>query len=113
ENQRVLDAVTALRKGDLSNLGALLYQSHAGLQDEYEVSCPEIDYLVDFTRDYPGVLGSRIMGGGFGGCSLNLIHKDAVSGLIDRLAPAYKQKFSKSLSWFLAKPSGGTSVSWI
>jgi len=112
ENQRVLDAVAALRRGDLPNLGALLYQSHDGLRDEYEVSCPEIDYLVDFTLDYPEVLGSRIMGGGFGGCSLNLIHKKAVSNLIGRLAPAYKQEFGKTLSWFVAKPSGGTSFSW-
>lgn len=113
ENQRVLDAEVALRRGDLPTLGDLLYQSHVGLRDEYEVSCPEIDYLVDFTRDYPEVLGSRIMGGGFGGCSLNLVHEKAVSNLVDRLAPSYNQKFGKTLSWFVAKPSGGTSFSWI
>jgi galactokinase len=113
ENQRVLLAVKALEKGDLRQLGQLLYQSHSGLQKDYEVSCPEIDFLVDYTRDNPGVLGSRIMGGGFGGCSLNLIHKDAVAGLIEELSPAYRDKFGKSLSWFVANPSGGTSVNWI
>jgi len=113
ENQRVLDAVAALSSVDLPNLGALLYQSHTGLRDEYEVSCAEIDFLVDFTRDYTGVLGSRIMGGGFGGCSLNLIHKDSISDLINQLTPAYQKKFGKSLSWFVAQPSGGTAVSWV
>ncbi|MCX2718883.1 galactokinase [Lentiprolixibacter aurantiacus] len=113
ENYRVLEAVSAIRQGDLDRLGALLYQSHHGLQYEYEVSCPEIDFLVEFTRDYPGILGSRIMGGGFGGCSLNLIHRDRVTELVDQLAPAYREKFGKSLSWFVAKPSGGAAVSWI
>lgn len=113
ENQRVLEAVAALQEGDLKELGDLLYQSHAGLQHGYEVSCPEIDFLVDFTRDNPGVLGSRIMGGGFGGCSLNLIRKDSVTDLIEHLKPVYKEKFGKSLSWFVANPSGGTAVSWV
>lgn len=110
ENQRVLDAVTALRAGDLPGLGALLYKSHAGLRDEYEVSCAEIDFLVDFTLDNPAVLGARIMGGGFGGCSLNLIHKEAIPKLIAQLAPAYEEKFNKKLSWFVANPSEGTSL---
>ncbi len=110
ENQRVLEAVTALRKGDLPRLGQLLYQSHAGLRDDYEVSCSEIDFLVDFTEDYEGVLGARIMGGGFGGCSLNLIHKELIPEFVDRVTPAYKDKFNKALSWFIAQPSEGTAI---
>ena len=112
ENQRVLDAVEALQEGHLPRLGALLYQSHAGLRDEYEVSCPEIDFLVDFTQDYPEVLGARIMGGGFGGCSLNLIHKEAITDLMAHMGPAYREKFGKSLSWHVAQPSGGTSITY-
>lgn len=112
ENQRVLDAVEALQEGDLLHLGALLYQSHAGLRDEYEVSCPEIDFLVDFTLDRPEVLGARIMGGGFGGCSLNLIHKEAIPDLMAHIGPAYREKFGKSLSWHIAQPSGGTSFTF-
>ncbi len=110
ENQRVLEAVSALQKGDLALLGKLLYQSHAGLRDDYEVSCAEIDFLVDFTREYEGVLGARIMGGGFGGCSLNLIHKEVVPEFIARVAPAYQEKFNKTLSWFIAQPSEGTAI---
>lgn len=110
ENQRVLDAVAALKKGDLSRMGELMYQSHAGLRDDYEVSCAEIDFLVDFTLEYEDVQGARIMGGGFGGCSLNLIHKDVVPEFIARVAPAYHEKFNKTLSWFIANPSEGTSI---
>ena len=112
ENQRVLQAVNALQKKDLVQLGALLYQSHEGLRDDYEVSCTEIDFLVDFTHQYQEVLGSRIMGGGFGGCSLNLIHKEAAPDLIAQIGPAYQEKFGKSLSWHIAQPSGGTSFTY-
>ncbi|MBT8210999.1 MAG: galactokinase, partial [Eudoraea sp.] len=88
----------------------LMYLSHAGLRDDYEVSCAEIDFLVDFTQEYEGVLGARIMGGGFGGCSLNLIHKEVVPEFIARVEPAYQEKFNKTLSWFIANPSEGTSI---
>ena len=110
ENRRVLDAVAALKKGNLSHMGELMYQSHAGLRDDYEVSCAEIDFLVDFAQAYQGVLGARIMGGGFGGCSLNLIHKDAVPEFIAGVVPAYQENFNKTLSWFMANPSEGTSI---
>ena len=112
ENQRVLASVKALQDGNLPYLGTLLYQSHAGLRDEYEVSCPEIDFLVDFTQDYSEVLGARIMGGGFGGCSLNLIHKEAITDLVALIGPTYQEKFGKSLSWHVAQPSGGTSFTY-
>ncbi len=110
ENQRVLRAVEALKSGDLLQLGDLLYKSHEGLQYEYQVSCPEIDFLVDFTRAKETVLGARIMGGGFGGCSLNLIDKGAVEEFIKQIGPAYQEKFGIKLSWFLADPSGGTRM---
>lgn len=76
ENIRVLDACGALEKKDMQRFGSLMYDSHAGLKDEYEVSCPELDILVDITKQMSYVLGARMMGGGFGGCTINLIKSD-------------------------------------
>ena len=73
ENQRVTNACNALEKSDFHEFGNLMYQSHAGLRDEFEVSCKELDILVEATMDMDYVLGSRMMGGGFGGCTINLI----------------------------------------
>lgn len=93
ENERVLQACSALQAGDWSTFGALLYQSHEGLQHEYEVTCVETDFLVDFTRTEPSVAGSRQMGGGFGGCTLNLVRKEALEGFLERITHAYQQAF--------------------
>ena len=97
ENQRVLQARTALENKDLSKFGQLLYDSHEGLRHKYEVSCPELDFLVDFSRDKPYVLGSRMVGGGFGGCTLNLIHEDSVSSYQDEVSRAYMDRFDIKL----------------
>ncbi|MEO1628213.1 MAG: galactokinase, partial [Bacteroidota bacterium] len=79
ENERVRTASQALQAGQLDRFGQLMFQSHEGLSKEYEVSCIELDFLVDFMRQFPEqVWGARMMGGGFGGCTLNLIHKDAI-----------------------------------
>ncbi len=78
ENRRVLDAAKALKAGDMHALGQLMYQSHEGLSRQYQVSCAELDLLVELARHCEGVLGARMMGGGFGGCTINLIHKDHI-----------------------------------
>ena len=78
ENKRAISFFNSLNQADFQSCGQLLYESHTGLKDLYEVSCPEIDFLVDLTKPLAEVLGSRIMGGGFGGCTLNLIQKDAL-----------------------------------
>jgi galactokinase len=93
ENERVERAGKALAGSDWAALGALLYQSHEGLQHEYEVSCPEMDFLVDFTRSYEAVAGARMMGGGFGGCTLNLIHRDAVADFSGKIRHAYQDAY--------------------
>ena len=93
ENDRVLEARRALKKGDLIGFGRLLYASHEGLRHEYEVSCPELDFLVDFSRNRPEVLGSRMMGGGFGGCTLNLVLRDKRSEYLEEVSRAYAQRF--------------------
>jgi galactokinase len=95
ENSRVLQAVSALERGDMNALGTLLSQSHRGLRDDYQVSCPEVDFLVETAESLPGVLGARIMGGGFGGCSLNLVRKDAVKAVSSQLCTAYRASFGR------------------
>jgi galactokinase len=98
ENQRTLDAARVLKKGSLKTFGQLMYESHEGLSKEYEVSCAELDFLVNFTKDKEQVLGSRMMGGGFGGCTINLVHKDYVDTLIDEASTAYKKEFGIDLT---------------
>jgi galactokinase len=78
ENQRVLDAIAAFSAGDLDEVGRLFYASHASLRDRYEVSSPELDALVDIAEATPGVVGARLTGAGFGGCTINLVRRHAV-----------------------------------
>ncbi len=89
ENQRVLDAVHALETGDHQALGALMAASQATMRDRYEISCPEIDVLVEIAVATPGVVGSRLTGGGFGGCTVSLVAPDAVESLRRRVERDY------------------------
>jgi galactokinase len=97
ENKRVDKACGALRQGSLDQLGLLLYASHAGLQHDYEVSCRELDLLVKLVRDETFVLGARMMGGGFGGCTINIIHKDSINALVEKIAPVFKENTGREL----------------
>jgi galactokinase len=81
ENRRVVDTIAAFEAGDLATVGRLFYASHASLRDLYEVSSPELDALVEIARATPGVIGARLTGAGFGGCTINLVHRDAVPAL--------------------------------
>jgi galactokinase len=110
ENQRVLKASEQLKNNDLVSLGKLLYESHEGQSKKYEVSCPELDFLVDFSRDWEEVLGARMVGGGFGGCTLNIIHREAVGSFVDAASKAYQKKFAIELSPFQTVPSQGTTI---
>ena len=110
ENQRVLQAAEALKNNDLEKLGKLMLASHSGLQNEYEVSCEELDFLVDFSRSAPQVLGSRMMGGGFGGCTINLIHKDYLQQYVNEVSDAYKKEFGIDLHPIQVRPSRGTHL---
>lgn len=91
ENKRVDKVCEALKQGSLDQAGQLLYESHAGLQYDYEVSSKELDLLVKLVKDETFVLGSRMMGGGFGGCTINIIHQDAIDALIAKIGPVYKE----------------------
>lgn len=100
EIERVEQATKALEQNDLQKLGQLLYQTHHGLSKLYAVSCPELDFLVDQTKAMKEVLGSRMMGGGFGGCTLNLVLKSYTPLFKEILTQAYEKRFYKSPSFY-------------
>jgi len=110
ENKRVLEACEYLENGNIEKLGTLLYETHTGLRDEYEVSCPEIDFLVDFAKDFGGVAGARIMGGGFGGCTINLVQKEKVDNFIEAAKTAYFEQFNIQSEHYLIDISDGTDI---
>lgn len=107
ENQRTIDAVTALKAGDIESFGKLMNQSHISLRDDYDVSCEEIDILVDLAWKIPGVLGSRITGGGFGGCTVSIVKNDAVDHFIDKLGKAYKEKTGHEAEFYVVEIGDG------
>ena len=110
ENKRVLEMAEAFRQNNLETVGSLLYEAHHGISKLYEVSCPESDFLVEFAKMNPSILGARQTGGGFGGCTLNIIHKDALEDFITTASKAYYEKFNIRLEAFEVAPSGGTSI---
>jgi galactokinase len=107
ENRRTLDAADALKAGDLGMVGELMYASHDSLRDDYEVSCEELDFLVDAARRSDGVFGSRMTGGGFGGCTVTLVETEKVNELTNQLAEKYEKRFGRECETFLVKPSQG------
>ena len=110
ENQRTLAAVQALKEEDILEVGALMYKAHEDLSKNYEVSCQELDFLVDYTKDLPFVVGSRMMGGGFGGCTINLVHKDFIEMFIEKMSKVYNETFNIALTPIAVGISNGTSV---
>ncbi len=98
----------ALTKRDYSACGKLMYASHASLRDDYQVSCPELDALVEIARSVPGVIGARMTGGGFGGCIVALTQADAVEPLTQSIAQQYPTRFpGKQATTFATIPSEG------
>jgi galactokinase len=110
ENERVLRAVQHLKSGNVQGLGELMLRSHDGLSKEYEVSCPELDWLVESVRHNPLVLGARMMGGGFGGCTINIIRDGAITDLIEYLAVNYEKEMGKKLTTYIAQTSEGEII---
>ena len=107
ENERVLNAVKTLKNQEFAKLGQLMYQSHESLKNDYAVSCTELDFLVAATHDKPYILGSRMMGGGFGGCTINLIEKNRVTEFIEIVSEVYHQYFGISPTpYFLTIENG-------
>ncbi len=94
EKYRVLEVCVALEEGDYEEVGKKMFETHHGLSKEYEVSCPELDFLNDIAKNC-GVTGSRIMGGGFGGCTINLVSDELYDNFIATAKKSYKEKFGK------------------
>jgi galactokinase len=110
ENNRVLAASEALEAGNLKKLGKLMYLSHAGLSKKYEVSCAELDFLVEQTQDKDYVLGARMMGGGFGGCTINLIEKSRSKEFVAESSVLYEEEFGFVPTAFYLSVEGGTKI---
>ena len=109
ENQRVLDAVLALKAGDLKKLGSLLNESHASLKNDYEVTGLELDTLAETSQKQPGCLGARMTGAGFGGCAIALVHKDNVDGFIENVQKEYTARVGYSAGFFVCSSGDGVS----
>jgi len=110
ENERLLEGCEDLKKGDLKSLGKKMFRTHEGLSKEYEVSSKELDFLVDAVRNDPNVVGARMMGGGFGGCTINIIREEAIDALIDKLGVRYEKNLGKELTAYIAQIEDGTSL---
>ncbi|XP_018027850.1 galactokinase-like, partial [Hyalella azteca] len=103
EITRTQEAVAALKRRDYKTFGKLMTESHNSLRNEYEVSCPELDALVEAALGVPGVLGSRMTGGGFGGCTVTLVEAGSVDALLSRV----KEQYSGQPTFYVAAPAGG------
>lgn len=110
ENQRVLDAVAALERQDIAQFGQLMNQSHQSLRDDYEVSCGELDTMVSLLQTCEGVLGSRMTGAGFGGCTVSLMKSDHLALLDTKVLPAYEEKTGRHPQKYICKASAGASI---
>lgn len=109
ENERVILGSKDLQDGNLRAFGAKMYQTHAGLSALYEVSCSELDFMVNFTKQ-KNVLGARMMGGGFGGCTINITRDEETATFIEELSNSYYSKFGIELKTYRVKLSDGTSI---
>lgn len=113
ENRRVEQVINALKRDDWVAVGAALYASHASLRDDYEVSVPEIDALVEIARGTAGVLGARLMGGGFGGSTLTLVRRAALPALTEAILTGYRAQFDREATVYPVEIVGGARVGWV
>jgi galactokinase len=107
DSQRVLDLSAAAAKNDLPEMGRLFIASHRSMQYDYEISCEEIDFLVDTAIKVPGVYGARMTGGGFGGCTVNLVAPEAVENFREQLAEAYRKQYEIVPVFYDCEPADG------
>ena len=110
ENQRTIRAVEALKANDVVTFGKLMNASHVSLRDDYEVSCEEIDILVDLAWETEGVIGSRITGGGFGGCTVSIVKNEAVDGFVANIGAKYKEKVGHEAEFYVVDIGEGAHV---
>ncbi|KAA6430313.1 galactokinase [Rufibacter glacialis] len=110
ENLRVEEACQDLERGDMTAFGQKMFASHQGLQHDYEVSCPELDFLADLAKKSDAVLGARMMGGGFGGCTINLVKLAQLEEFTRQMTQAYQQQFNITLKTYVAEIVDGTRL---
>lgn len=110
EMQRLHGGCDDLRKGDIKALGKKMFSTHDGLSQMYEVSCKELDWLANAVRNKKTVIGARMMGGGFGGCTINLVQEEAIEELIAELKPAYEREMNLPLTYYVASIENGTEM---
>lgn len=110
ENQRTIRAVEALRQKNIKQFGTLMNASHVSLRDDYEVSCEEVDILVELAWKLPGVVGSRITGGGFGGCTVSIVENDVVNTFIDSVGSAYEKKTGHAAEFYVVEIGEGAHI---
>lgn len=110
ENQRTIRAVKALKEGKIEEFGQLMNASHISLRDDYEVSCEEIDILVDEAWKIPGVLGSRITGGGFGGCTVSIVKEEAIEEFQKKVGEEYRKKTGIDAEFYIVDIGDGAHV---
>lgn len=110
ENQRAIKAVAALKADDVETFGKLMNASHVSLRDDYEVSCEEIDILVDLAWAIDGVVGSRITGGGFGGCTVSIVKNDAVDKFVETIGAEYEKKVGHKAEFYVVDIGNGAGV---
>ena len=108
EIERTQKAAKLLKENDVIGFGKLMFQTHDGLRYQYHVSSKELDFLVDAAKENEDVVGSRLMGGGFGGCTINLIKKEGVKSFLSKILPAYKKQFDIDAEVYDVKVVGGT-----
>jgi galactokinase len=110
ENDRTVRAADALEAGDLALVGRLMTESHVSMRDDFEISCREVDIMVEIAAKIPGVFGARMTGGGFGGCTISLVEAGAVDGFKTRVAEAYRQATGLDPTIFVCSPGAGVGA---
>ncbi len=110
EKERLLAGCAALQKGDLSAFGQLMFATHEGLSKKYEVSCAELDFLANEARNIKAVAGARMMGGGFGGCTINIVKADAVDSFTQHMQKAFASRFSKTPEVYVTQVEDGVKI---
>ncbi len=110
ENDRVVQGASLLQQGNLEAFGELMYASHRGLSEKYEVSCPELDFLVELASGQKEIAGARMMGGGFGGCVIHIIREEAIPGYTGLVTEAYRKQFSRSPEIYITSIEEGTHL---
>jgi galactokinase len=110
EINRLIEGCNDLRHGNINRLGKKMFETHDGLSKMYSVSCKELDFLVDFVKDQNAVLGARMMGGGFGGCTITLVKEAAIEDLVAAVKPAYESAMHLPLNYYIASIENGTEI---